>query len=122
MDWLGGVLEASRSGLGSLLGGFRLRKVANMASNLLPKPSQNRAKDFQKRLQGVLRRPFRKEVEKVVIFRTPQTVKMRLPHKRELNFHFSQGPLKDLKNRAKMEPESSRRRSEVAPRAFPKKC
>ena len=52
------------------------------------------------------------------------TVKMRLPPKRELNFHFSKGlpnvfP-KLTRNGAEMAAKSARRRPEVAPRAFPK--
>ena len=44
LDCLGSVLEASWRGLGGLLGGLWLRKVANMAPTWSPKRSQNREK------------------------------------------------------------------------------
>ena len=44
LDCLGSVLEASRRGLGGLLGGLWPRKVANMAPTWPPKRSQNQLK------------------------------------------------------------------------------
>ena len=83
-----------------------------------PKSSQNRAKDSQKSLQGLLRRPLGKEVEKRVIFRPPGTVKMSSRLKRELNFHFSKGSPKESQNGAKMEPKWSPNPSQDVPRAL----
>ena len=71
-----------------------------------PKSSPNRPTDPKNRLQGVLRRPLGKDVEKTQIFRTLGTVKMRLPLTRELNFHFFQGTPKDSQNGAKIELKS----------------
>ena len=74
----------------------------------------------------MLRRFFRKEVEKRVIFRPPGTVKMRLPLSARAQFSLFEGTPKIIPNwsqsGAKMSPKSGRRRPEVAPRAFPKKC
>ena len=67
----------------------------------------------------MFRRPLGKEVGKRRIFRPPGTVKMRLPLKRELNFHFSQGSPIYTQNEAKIEPTwvpKVRRRPEVVPR------
>ena len=50
-----------------------------MAVRGTPKWSQNRTKDSQKRLRGMFWRVFGLDVEKTVIFRSPRTVKMRLP-------------------------------------------
>ena len=44
LDRLGGVLEASWSGLGGFLGGLGPRNVANMAPTWPPKRSQNQSK------------------------------------------------------------------------------
>ena len=44
LDRLGGVWEASRRGLGGLLGGLGPRKVANMGPTWPPKRSQNQLK------------------------------------------------------------------------------
>ena len=80
--------------------------------------SQNRAKDFQKRLQRVFRRRLGKDVEKTMVSRPPGTVKMRLPSRRQLNFHFPKGHPKDSQNGAEMEPESLPNPPEDGPKSL----
>ena len=67
------------------------------------------------------------EVVKTVIFRAPWTVKMRLPLKRELNFHFSKGFPKESQNELKLSqnevqirPKTSRGRSQSVPKKVSK--
>ena len=56
-----------------------LEKGWKLAVRGTPKWRQNRTKDTQKSFRGMFWRFFGLDVEKTVIFRSPRTVKMRLP-------------------------------------------